>query len=115
MGEAVTQPLLRKLDQIMGALVTVDSDVLSALTTLSQTVDTEITAALQAGKLQPGDVSGIQAALSDSKTQLDAAVAAGTATSPTDPSTPADGGTGDTGTTDGTGAPVDPSTGAPTG
>lgn len=117
MGESIAKPLLRKMDEIMGALVTVDSDVLSALTTLSQAVDTEIQAALDAGKLQAGDVTGIQSALADAKTKLDTAVSAGTATSPTDPTAPADGGTAapaDPTTTDGTGTPVDPATGAPT-
>lgn len=78
----------------MGALVTVDSDVLSALTGLAQTVDTEVGQLIAQGKLAPGDVSGLQAALDDAKSQVDAAVAAGTATSPTDPTAPA--GAGDT-------------------
>lgn len=72
----------------MGTLVTVDSDVLGALTTLSQTVDSEIGTLVEQGKLAPADVSGIQTALTDAKSQLDAAVSSGTATSPTDPTTP---------------------------
>lgn len=93
-AEAVTKHIDKRMDQIMGALVTVDSDVLSALTGLAQTVDTEVGQLIQQGKLAPGDVSGLQAALDDAKSQVDAAVAAGTATSPTDPSAPA--GAGDT-------------------
>lgn len=100
----------------MGALVTVDSDVLSALTGLAQTVDTEVGQLIAQGKLAPGDVSGLQAALDDAKSQVDAAVAAGTATSPTDPTAPAGAGDttppADTGTDTppaDTGTPVDPS------
>lgn len=93
-AEAVTKHIDKRMDQIMGALVTVDSDVLSALTGLAQTVDTEVGQLIAQGKLAPGDVSGLQAALDDAKSQVDAAVAAGTATSPTDPTAPA--GAGDT-------------------
>lgn len=102
LAEAILPPIIERLDNIMGTLVSVDSDVVAALTTLSQAVDTEIAAALEAGKLQPADVTGIQQALGDAKTQLDAAVAAGTATSTTDPTAPADPST-----------PVDPNAPAP--
>lgn len=62
----------RKLENIM-ALVTVDDAVLSQLTTLAETVDTEVKTLIETGKVQPGDVSGIQAALSDADDALQAA------------------------------------------
>lgn len=117
MIEAVRNPIIERLDRIMGTLVTVDSDVLAALATLAQTVDTEVGQLIAQGKIAPGDVSGIQTALDDANTQLSTAVAAGQATSTTDPSAPADGSTtppadGSTDTGDGTTPPVDPN--APT-
>lgn len=116
MAEAIAVPILDRLDQIMGALVTVDSDVLGALSSLAQTVDTEVGQLIEQGKIAPGDVTALQAALADAKSQLDTAVASGTATSPTDPSTPGDpaagtipSGDGGTGGTDtGTDTPADP-------
>lgn len=126
MIEAVRNPIIERLDRIM-VNVTIDSDALASLTTLAQTVDTEVKALIQAGTLAPGDVSGITAALNDANTALTAASTA-TGTPPvtvgdgsTDPGTGASTGTtgdpaapADPTTTDGTGTPVDPATGAPT-
>lgn len=62
----------RKLENIM-ALVSIDDSVLAQLTTLAQTVDTEVKALIAAGTVQPGDVSGITAALNDADSALQAA------------------------------------------
>lgn len=99
------------------ALVSVDDSVLASLTTLAQTVDSEVKSLIAAGTLQPGDVSGIQAALNDSNSALQAAASASSQPAPapvgdgsTDTGTPppADSGDGSSSTppTD-SGAPVD--------
>lgn len=122
-SEAVINHVDKRLDEIM-TLVSVDSDVLVSLTSLAQTVDSEVKALLGNPNLniQPADVSGIQSALSDANDALSTAASAAGQPAPapvgTDPTAgstdtpPADGGTAAAPADHGTGA-VDPNTGAP--
>lgn len=104
-SEAVINHTDKRLDQLM-TLVSIDSDVLASLTTLAQTVDSEVKSLIAAGTLAPGDASGIQTALSDANSALSAAAnpaPVDTSTPPADTSTPPADDSTDTGT------PVDPS------
>lgn len=104
-AEAVLPPIIERLERIM-TLVSIDSDVLASLTTLAQTVDSEVKSLIAAGTLAPGDASGIQTALADANSALSAAAnpaPVDTSTPPADTSTPPADDSTDTGT------PVDPS------
>lgn len=101
MIEAVRNPIIHRLDQIMG-LVSIDDTILQgfatsigSVDTSLQTIATQVAALVTAGTLAPDDaaVQSIQSSLTDAATQITAITTSLTppVTAPvTDPSAPVD-------------------------